>query len=195
VGCRPSPRRSDRGSSSGTARRTCKMSGMVNTASGIFDVTMQPGPAELDGAISRFELSKTFRGDLQGTGAGVMLSGGDLQAGAAGYVAIERGPQPRRAAGQLRVAAVRVAARRVADVALRGGAGLRQRPAGRAYRHPAPQHRRGWRPPLRTRNTSCSSVMPLRKTIPVRAKLCRRAAVHDSTEIVTATRSSCDARF
>jgi len=65
------------------------MSGMVNTASGIFDVTMQPGPAELDGAISRFELSKTFHGDLQGTGAGVMLSGGDLQAGAAGYVAIE----------------------------------------------------------------------------------------------------------
>ncbi len=36
-----------------------------------------------------FELSKTFHGDLQGTGAGVMLSGGDPQAGAAGYVAIE----------------------------------------------------------------------------------------------------------
>jgi len=43
---------------------------MVNTATGIFEVTMQPGPAELDGAISRFELSKTFHGDLQGTGAG-----------------------------------------------------------------------------------------------------------------------------
>jgi hypothetical protein len=62
---------------------------MVNTARGIFAVTMQPGPAELDGAISRFELSKTFHGDLQGTGAGVMLSGGVLQAGAADYVAIE----------------------------------------------------------------------------------------------------------
>ena len=62
---------------------------MVNTARGIFAVTMQPGPAELDGAISRFELSKTFHGDLQGTGAGVMLSGGVLQAGAAGYIAIE----------------------------------------------------------------------------------------------------------
>ncbi len=61
---------------------------MVNTARGIFAVTMQPGPAELDGAISRFELSKTFHGDLQGTGAGVMLSGGVLQAGAAD-VAIE----------------------------------------------------------------------------------------------------------
>ena len=61
---------------------------MVNTARGTFDVTMQPGPAELDGAISRFELSKAFHGDLQGTGAGVMLSGGVLQAGAAD-VAIE----------------------------------------------------------------------------------------------------------
>jgi len=65
------------------------MSGMVNTARGTFAVTMQPGPAELDGAINRFELSKTFHGDLQGTGAGVMLSAGDPQAGAAGYVAIE----------------------------------------------------------------------------------------------------------
>ena len=62
---------------------------MVDTARGTFDVTMQPGPAELDGAISRFELSKTFHGDLQGTGSGVMLSAGDPQAGAAGYVAIE----------------------------------------------------------------------------------------------------------
>ena len=50
---------------------------------------MQPGPAELDGASSRFELSKVFHGDLQGTGSGVMLSAGDPQAGAAGYVAIE----------------------------------------------------------------------------------------------------------
>ena len=62
---------------------------MVDTARGTFEVTMQPGPAELDGAMSRFELSKTFHGDLQGTGLGVMLSGGDRQAGAAGYVAIE----------------------------------------------------------------------------------------------------------
>ncbi len=34
-------------------------------------------------------LSKTFHGDLQGPGTGVMLSGGDPQAGEAGYVAIE----------------------------------------------------------------------------------------------------------
>ena len=61
----------------------------MDTARGTFDVTMQPGPAELDGVISRFEFSKTFHGDLRGTGSGVMLSGGDPQAGAAGYVAIE----------------------------------------------------------------------------------------------------------
>jgi hypothetical protein len=65
------------------------MGDMASTANGTFDVTMQPGPAELDGAIGRFELCKTFHGDLQGTGTGVMLSAGDPQAGAAGYVAIE----------------------------------------------------------------------------------------------------------
>ncbi len=62
---------------------------MTSTARGTFDVTMQPGAAELDGAVSRFEFSKTFHGDFQGTGTGIMLSGGDPQAGAAGYVAIE----------------------------------------------------------------------------------------------------------
>ena len=50
---------------------------------------MRPGPPELDGGISRFEMTKTWRGDLQGTGGGVMLSAGDPHVGAAGYVAIE----------------------------------------------------------------------------------------------------------
>lgn len=39
--------------------------------------------------ISRFELSKMFHGGLEGTGVGIMLSGGDPRAGAAGYVAME----------------------------------------------------------------------------------------------------------
>jgi hypothetical protein len=39
--------------------------------------------------VRRFDLRKTFHGDLQGDGVGVMLSGGDPQSGAAGYVAIE----------------------------------------------------------------------------------------------------------
>lgn len=62
---------------------------MNKIAHGTFDVKMQPGPQELDGAVSRFELSKTFHGDLEGVGAGIMLSCGDPQSGSAGYVAIE----------------------------------------------------------------------------------------------------------
>jgi Protein of unknown function (DUF3224) len=62
---------------------------MSVTARGTFDVHMAPGPGELEGAVNRFELTKTFRGDLEGTGAGVMLSGGDPQTGSAGYVAME----------------------------------------------------------------------------------------------------------
>jgi hypothetical protein len=62
---------------------------MSTTASGTFDVTLAPGVAELDGAVSRFELTKRFHGDFEGTGTGVMLSAGDPQAGTAGYVAIE----------------------------------------------------------------------------------------------------------
>jgi hypothetical protein len=62
---------------------------MDQTATGTFVVSMQPGPTELGGAVARFDLSKTFYGDLQGTGTGVMLSGGDPHAGAAGYVAVE----------------------------------------------------------------------------------------------------------
>lgn len=62
---------------------------MSKIANGTFDVEMQPGPRELDGAVSRFELSKTFHGDLEAVGAGIMLSCGDPQSGSAGYVAIE----------------------------------------------------------------------------------------------------------
>jgi len=65
------------------------MRAVAFTARGTFDVTMQPAASELEGMVARFELSKTFRGDLQGTGLGVMLSSGDPQAGSAGYVAIE----------------------------------------------------------------------------------------------------------
>lgn len=72
---------------------------MVITARGSFDVTMQSGPAELEGAISRFGLSKIFHGDLQGTGAGIMLSGGDPQAGGAFYLATKQAPRDRRGAG------------------------------------------------------------------------------------------------
>jgi len=62
---------------------------MSDIAKGTFDIDMAPGKAELGEAVSRFELTKRFQGDLDGTGAGVMLSCGDPQAGSAGYVAIE----------------------------------------------------------------------------------------------------------
>ena len=62
---------------------------MSTTARGTFDVDLKPGSPELDGAVNRFDFSKTFHGDLQGVGAGVMLSSGDPQSGSAGYVAIE----------------------------------------------------------------------------------------------------------
>ncbi len=61
----------------------------MSTARGTFDVELSPMPPELDGAVSRFALTKRFHGDIDGTGAGVMLSAGDPQTGTAGYVAIE----------------------------------------------------------------------------------------------------------
>jgi hypothetical protein len=62
---------------------------MSMTARGTFGINLVPGSAELEGAVSRFEFTKTFKGDLEGTGAGVMLSAGDPQRGSAGYVAVE----------------------------------------------------------------------------------------------------------
>jgi hypothetical protein len=45
---------------------------------------------EHGGEITQYEFTKHFRGDLEGSSIGVMLSGGDPQAGQAGYVAMER---------------------------------------------------------------------------------------------------------
>ena len=59
------------------------------TARGVFEVQIQPGSLELDGAVSRFNLTKTFSGDLAASGEGLMLSCGNPGAGSAGYVAIE----------------------------------------------------------------------------------------------------------
>jgi Protein of unknown function (DUF3224) len=63
---------------------------MSLTAKGTFEIELVLGPAELDGAVQRFALMKTFHGDLAGTGTGVMLSSGDPQSGEAGYVAMEK---------------------------------------------------------------------------------------------------------
>jgi len=58
------------------------------TASGTFDVRIEPVEHDQAG-IGRMNLSKTWHGDLSGTGAGTMLSAGDPRTGAAGYVAVE----------------------------------------------------------------------------------------------------------
>jgi Protein of unknown function (DUF3224) len=59
------------------------------TARGTFKINLTPGPPELQGAVDRYDFTKTFTGDLQANGAGLMLSCGDPATGAAGYVAIE----------------------------------------------------------------------------------------------------------
>lgn len=50
---------------------------------------MTPSAREISGAFGRLDFTKTWRGDLEATGSGVLLSCGDLQAGDAVYVAIE----------------------------------------------------------------------------------------------------------
>ncbi len=62
---------------------------MTDTATGTFDIVLRPGEPELEGAVARFDLAKTFHGDLEATGKGVMLSAGNPQVGEAGYVANE----------------------------------------------------------------------------------------------------------
>jgi hypothetical protein len=58
------------------------------TARGTFEVTVTPQPPD-DSGISRFDLAKTWSGDLSGAGHGQMLSAGDPTRGSAGYVALE----------------------------------------------------------------------------------------------------------
>lgn len=62
---------------------------MAKTANGTFDVSMSPSPAEVGGAVGRLDFTKTWHGDLEGVGSGILLSCGDPQDGEAGYVAIE----------------------------------------------------------------------------------------------------------
>ncbi|MBB3325286.1 DUF3224 domain-containing protein [Microlunatus antarcticus] len=61
----------------------------VRLARGTFDVGLRPAGPELGGAVGRFDFDKTFHGDLDARGTGVMLTAGDPQQGSAGYVALE----------------------------------------------------------------------------------------------------------
>ena len=60
---------------------------MTQTAHGTFEVAITP--QESDDGIGRFDLAKTWSGDLAGSSRGLMLSAGDPASGRAGYVALE----------------------------------------------------------------------------------------------------------
>ncbi|NHA69535.1 DUF3224 domain-containing protein [Phycicoccus flavus] len=62
---------------------------MTDTATGTFDITMTPVEHDQDG-IGRMAFTKTWSGDLSGTGEGTMLTAGRPEEGRAGYVAVER---------------------------------------------------------------------------------------------------------
>ncbi|MHB1638784.1 MAG: DUF3224 domain-containing protein [Candidatus Dormibacteria bacterium] len=52
-------------------------------------MSLTAGPSEVGGVVDRFDFTKTFHGELEATGKGVMLSCGGPQTGSGGYVAIE----------------------------------------------------------------------------------------------------------
>ena len=65
---------------------------MTKQASGAFDVKVVPQTDDkpMDPTIGRMTLDKQYHGPLEGTGKGVMLTGGTDVEGSAVYVAIER---------------------------------------------------------------------------------------------------------
>jgi len=64
----------------------------VSRATGPFDVSLKPLPMDDDsaaGMLGRMSIDKQFKGDLEATGKGQMLTGGTPIRTSAGYVAIE----------------------------------------------------------------------------------------------------------
>ncbi len=58
-------------------------------ATGPFDVKLAPQPSD-DASLGRMSLDKHYHGDLDATGIGQMLTGGDFKTGSAAYVAMEK---------------------------------------------------------------------------------------------------------
>ena len=68
-----------------------KESSMTQHATGTFEVKITPqDDKSADKSIGRMTIEKQWHGDLEGTSAGQMLTGGDVRTGSAGYVAIEK---------------------------------------------------------------------------------------------------------
>jgi len=66
---------------------------IVSRATGPFEVSLKPLPMDDDsagGMLGRMSIDKQFKGDLEGTSKGQMLTGGTPIRNSAGYVAIER---------------------------------------------------------------------------------------------------------
>lgn len=62
-------------------------------AKGEFDVKVTPQPPDEKGSdplLGRMSIDKHYHGDLEATGVGQMLTGGDYKTGSAGYVAMEK---------------------------------------------------------------------------------------------------------
>jgi hypothetical protein len=66
---------------------------MGRRATGPFDVKLNPQPTyntDQTALLGRMSIDKQFRGDLEGTSKGEMLTAGSAIKGSAGYVAMER---------------------------------------------------------------------------------------------------------
>ena len=64
---------------------------MTQHAKGTFEVKLTPQDDKSeDKSLGRMKIEKQWHGDLEGTSNGQMLTGGDVQTGSAGYVAIEK---------------------------------------------------------------------------------------------------------
>jgi hypothetical protein len=65
---------------------------VTTQAKGTFEVKLTPQAPEegVDASLGRMTIDKQFRGDLEATSKGQMLTAGTAVAGSAGYVAIER---------------------------------------------------------------------------------------------------------
>ena len=71
-----------------------KEKSMPAHAKGTFEVKITPmkpdGKYENDSTMGRMTIDKQFQGDLDGTSTGQMLTGGAVQTGSGGYVAMEK---------------------------------------------------------------------------------------------------------
>ena len=64
---------------------------MTQHVSGTFEVKITPvEDKSSDSSLGRMTFEKQWQGELSGTSRGQMLTGGDVKAGSAGYVAIEK---------------------------------------------------------------------------------------------------------